>query len=78
MENIEKYIEENIANIKPFKNGSDGLVLVDITTKKVIEEGDIKEMLSRSYVQDVIDYNLKEKTETVEEPVQEETVEATE
>ena len=78
MENIERYIEENIANIKPFKNGSDELVLVDITTKEVIEKGNIKEMLSRSYVQDVINYNLNEKTETVEEPVQEETVEATE
>ena len=78
MENIERYIEENIANIKPFKNGSDELVLVDITTKEVIEKGNIKEMLSRSYVQDVINNSLNEKTETVEEPVQEETVEATE
>ena len=78
MENIEKYIEENIANIKPFKKGNDGLVLVDITTKQVIEEGKFEEMLSRSYVQDVINYSLTEKTEAVEEPVQEETVEPTE
>ena len=78
MENIEKYIEENIANIKLCKNGNDELVLVDMTTKEELAKGSIKEMLSRSYVQDVINYNLKEKTETVEEPVQEETVEPTE